>query len=180
MNRLSKPQEAIYYMSRFSEDSISNIAGDVFFDFPVSLEEAREAILSFLDKCEIMHTKFVNVNGEPEQKIDRTELYSDIPVCRFNDYNEYEEWANTEAKKPLKITERLYRLYLIDILGKIGLYCVVHHLISDASSFAFIGKYVGRYIKGEKDIPIYSYDEYLLTEEKYEKTKRYEKDKTIG
>ncbi len=174
---LSKPQEAIYYMSKFAESSIGNIAGDVFFHFDVSVDDAREAILDFLNKCDTMHTRIINIDGKPMQQIFRDYEYKNIPIIKFNAYEDYCCWAKEDAKKPININNCLYRIFLIDINGKIGLYSVTHHIISDATSFAYIGKYVTRYLKGERDIKIYPYSEYLESEKKYSETKRYEKDR---
>ena len=174
---LSKPQEAIYYLSRFNEDSITNIAGDVFFDFSVSVEAAKEAILDFLNKCDVMHTRIIHIDGKPMQKIWKNYNYSDIPVIRFENYEEYNLWAKEYAKRPIDINGCLYKIFLIDINGKIGLYSVTHHIISDATSFAYIGKYVTRYLKGEQDITIYPYYDYIQSEKLYETSKRYDKDR---
>jgi hypothetical protein len=88
---LSKPQEAIYYMSRFAEDGIANIAGDVFFNFTVSVEATRKAILNFLDKCDVMHTRIIHVDGKPLQRIVRDYDYINIPVLSFENYDKLME-----------------------------------------------------------------------------------------
>lgn len=179
MNRLSKPQEAIFYMSRYSSDSISNIAGDIFFDFHVSVAEAKEALSSFLNKCDTMHTRIEIVDGIPMQKIEMPSDDYVIPICKFYSQEEYLLWAKEEAKRPIDISGQLYRVYIIDISGNIGFYCVLHHIIGDGSSINFWGMYVCRYLQGERDIPIYSYSEYLATEDKYMESSRYSKDKTF-
>ncbi len=176
---LSKPQEAIYYMSRFSEDGIANIAGDVFFNFIVSIDDVKEAILDFLNKCDVMHTRIIHIDGKPVQQIFKDYDYNDIPLLKFKNYEDYCLWANQYAQIPIGIDGCLYKIFLIDIEGKIGLYCVIHHIISDATSFAYIGKYVTRYLKGERDIIIYPYYDYIQSEKEYETSKRYDKDQSF-
>ena len=68
MKKLSKPQEAIYYVSRYHRNSITNIAGDIFFKFSITIDEAEKAIKFFLDNCKIMHTKIVFENSGHRSK----------------------------------------------------------------------------------------------------------------
>ena len=72
---------------------------------------------------------------------------------------------------------QLYRFHIVKVDNQVGIFVVFHHLIGDASSLVFIGRCLGRYLNGEKDIPIYSYDEYIDAEIEYEKSARYIKDK---
>lgn len=178
MRRLSKPQENIYYTSMFYENSsVTNISGDVFWDFSVSLENLFEAVHFFLDNCKEMHTRIVLVNNIPMQIIQKDKDYLQIPVLKFESQKMYRDWVEEEYKKPISINDKLYRLYIVDVSGNLGIFCTIHHIISDATSFVSIGKNIGKYLRGERDIPMYSYDEYIETEELYEASKRHDRDK---
>ena len=152
MFELSEPQKAIYYMSMISEDAVTNIAGDIFFDFDISVAMAKETAVAFLEKCSEMHTKITVRNGVPFQYIDSVHIKAeDIEVKEFCTYCDYERWAQDDAYKPINIFGCLYRLYVINISGKVGFYCVTHHIINDASSFNLMASFACNYLSEKKN-----------------------------
>lgn len=180
MFNLSEPQKAIYYMSVASEDSTTNVAGDVFFDFEVSVEAARRTAEAFLNSCSIMHTRIFVRDGIPMQKIEEKYIAAeDIEVKEFDNYSQYEKWGRADAAKPINIYGCLYRLYVVKIGQKVGFYCVTHHIINDATSFNIMASFACDYLKENKLITIYPYTEYIKNEESYKFSKRYEKDKSF-
>ena len=99
MKKLSKPQEAIYYVSRRHENSITNISGDIFFNFLIKIEDAERAIHFFLDNCKIMHTRIVLEDGVPMQIIEQKNTKERIPVIEFGTKKEYFDWM--KKRNPL-------------------------------------------------------------------------------
>ena len=178
MKPLSKPQESIYYTAKFFKNSgVHNIAGDAFWKIPVTVKAVMEAIIFILKGFDIFHTRIVEVNGVPMQYIQKDDTDFEVPVLKFNSRQEYLTWVEQEQKRPIDIFGKLYKLAIVEVDGKIGAYCAIHHIIADATSFVLINNYLTRYLSGERDILMYQYDEYLETEETYKTSKRYEKDK---
>lgn len=177
MFELSEPQKAIYYMSMISEDAVTNIAGDIFFDFDISVAMAKETAVAFLEKCSEMHTKITVRNGVPFQYIDSVHIKAeDIEVKEFCTYCDYERWAQDDAYEPINIFGCLYRLYVINISGKVGFYCVTHHIINDASSFNLMASFACNYLSEKKNFELYPYTDYLEKEKAYKQSKRFEID----
>lgn len=178
MFNLSEPQKAVYYMAVASENSTTNVAGDVFFDFDVTIDAARETAAAFLNTCSIMHTRIFLCEGTPMQKTEEKHTAPiDIEVKEFIDNSEYDKWARADALKPIDIYGCLYRLYVIRIDNKVGFYCATHHIINDATSFNIMASFACEFLKEKKKKEIYPYTEYVNSEETYKQSKRYKKDK---
>lgn len=178
MRNLSKPQTAIYEMDRFGGGAVACIAGDLFFENDVSVEDIRNAVNALLRDCDIMRTRIVMQGVTPVQTIDEytPEIFE---LLKFKSENDYKMWARKEAQKGVDIFGKLYVFYVVEILGKTGLFLNMHHIIGDAWTMGILGDRLCGYIDGGEVKRIYSYCDYLDAENAYEQSGKYQKDKAF-
>ena len=116
-------------------------------------------------------------DGTASQKI--TEYAEqNIPVLRFESKAELDSYAEKYAKTPLDFYGNLCEVSIVVLPEQYGLLVKLHHIIGDAWTLSLLGTQFNRLMNGET-VEAYSYADYVQTEEKYLKSKRYERDKAF-
>ena len=173
---LSKPQQSVWNMEQYHGGAIANITGAVFFRESTELCELQEALNKTVEQNDSLRIRIRNRDGRPMQYISaysRTEF----EVRLFKEKSEFDTWLDSLAKTPFDICGDLYKVFLIQVAGRVGFVLHLHHLTADAWTLGLLTDTVVRNLKGETPDSINSYIDYLTTEQIYENSERLEKDK---
>ena len=183
---LTNPQKNIWYTEQFYKGSnIHNICGTAIINEVVNFNLLKEALLIFAQKNDVFRYKLKMQDNNVKQYISN-EVNTNIPFYEVKSYNELSHIREKIVSKPFQlINSFLYNFYIFKMPNNHGAFVVnVHHLISDAWSLGFLSREViriyGKLKNNEYDYneePIYSYTEYINSEEKYKNSERFKKDK---
>ena len=185
--QLTHPQKAIWYTEKmYSGTSIGNIAANLRLMGKVDYTLLEKAINVFIEKNDAARLRIVEVDGEPRQYVSEY-IYHKFDFYDFSgkEITELYKWDEEQTKIPLKIIDTdLFYFAIIKVSeNEGGFFVKFHHLISDAWTMSLLGNQVIEYYSAlkngkephEEEKP--SYTEYILSEEKYKKSKRFQKDK---
>ncbi|BFH13822.1 hypothetical protein J6TS7_53130 [Paenibacillus dendritiformis] len=152
----------------------------------INRELLQQAIQLVIQQNEAFRIKITQKNSEPMQYVDPY-VHKAIEFLDFSEYDEshVEEWLNLHNRKPLKLLHSdLYQFVILKINDEEYRYSFkVHHIASDGISMNLaINQITKNYVKltegtlsaGDEKKP---YTDYIDTEQDYEKSERYQKDK---
>ena len=185
MENLTSSQKSIWSVEQyFKGSSINNICGTAVFKEEIDFKKLEEAIEIVCSKHDIFKIRFKIEDGEIMQMIsDSNEC--NIEIIDVKDVDELKKKKEELAKKPFKIEENLlFKFYIFKFPnGKGAFMPSMHHLISDAWTIALIyNEIIETYsiLKQNKEIKkevVYSYTNYIKSEQEYQESEKFNKDK---
>lgn len=172
---LTKPQELIYNMEKFSGGSISVICGSMLVKGNKNLSEMKEAVNELYRLNDALRIRITETDKGVEQYIsDYSE--QNIKVLNFADKSELNAYAENYAKTPIDLYGDLCEINIVILPEWYGLIVKFHHIVGDAWSLSLIGNQFITLLTGETPIA-YSYADYVQSENNYLSSRRYDKDK---
>ena len=185
MGNLTNSQKSIWVTEQYyKESSINNICGTAIIDEQVDFEKLKESIQIVCQKHDNFWLKLKRENEKIKQLLsERKEIQIDI--INVEDSKELEKERNKIVRIPFKLeNSELFKFYIFKFKNGEGAFMLnIHHLISDAWTLAFIcNEIIKTYsaLKQNKEIEtkaIYSYIDYIKSEQDYIKSEKYQKDK---
>ena len=185
MGNLTNSQKSIWVTEQYYKgSSINNICGTAIIDEQVDFEKLKESIQIVCQKHDNFWLKLKRENEKIKQLLsERKEIQIDI--INVEDSKELEKERNKIVRIPFKLeNSELFKFYIFKFKNGEGAFMLnIHHLISDAWTLAFIcNEIIKTYsaLKQNKEIEtkaIYSYIDYIKSEQDYIKSEKYQKDK---
>ena len=183
---LTNPQKSIWVTEEFYKGtSIENIAGLTTIHEEIDFGKLKEAINIFTKNTESFRLKFVNENNQIKQYISDYEEMT-FEVVTVKSEKDVKKLGQEFASTPLEIFDSLmfkFKLFKFED-GHGGFIVVGHHLFVDAwacgivvSSVVKIYDMLKKGIKYENEL--FSYIDYIESEQEYMKSPKFEKDKTF-
>ncbi|MCI9063208.1 MAG: hypothetical protein HFJ17_01175, partial [Clostridia bacterium] len=183
---LTNPQKSIWYTEQFYKgSSVHNICGTSNINEELDFELLRKAMIIFMNQNDIFKFKFLFQDDNVKQyKSD--EINDNIPIYEIKNYDELDKMRQSIVSKPFDIFNSFaYNFYIFKMPNNHGAFIInIHHILADAWTLGFLSREVIRiYSKlksNEYDFneePIYSYTQYINSEEKYLNSERFKKDK---
>lgn len=184
---LTHPQKGIWYTEKLYPDtSINNIAATLRLKGDINYKILEKAINTIIKDNDSLRLRFVERNGTPYQYISKYEIIKiDYYDFSNSDLNSLYEWDTQQSQTPFTIVNSsLCYFTILKISGnETGIYCKLHHLISDGWSIVQIGNKILEYYDIlAKDMEVFSEDipsyvEYINSELSYEESDKFNKDK---
>lgn len=183
-NRLTTPQQNIWNLQKYySDTAIANQCGVVLYQEKKDILRLKAAIQTVIDNQTGLHLRFTEKKEVLQYVADKAQEHFD--ELEFENEEELDHYAEQFAKIPLGLADKkMYEFVLIHIkeTDRTGVLVKLSHLIADAWTFSILAKEVDiayRILSGEKDlIPVQAdYTDYVLAEENYKKSDKYEKDR---
>lgn len=173
---LSKPQQLIYDMEKFSGGAIAVICGSILCDGEIDLSLLRQSVNEIFRINDALRIRISEVDDRVCQNVME---YSEqeIEVLHFDNRKAFHAYAQDYAKVPLDLYGNLCESKIVLLPGQYGLLVKLHHMIGDAWTLALLGNQLHHILCG-KGVDAYSYTDYVENEKIYLQSKRYEKDKT--
>lgn len=113
-------------------------------------------------------------NGTKQVVLDYTK--QNFEVVYFKSKKEFSLYARNEAQQPIDLYGSLCNIKIVFVGNCYGLLVKLHHIVGDAWTMSLLAKQFLDVLEGGMPLA-YSYMDYLKSEEKYIKSKRYQKDK---
>ncbi|HEX2946424.1 MAG TPA: condensation domain-containing protein [Clostridia bacterium] len=184
---LTHPQKGIWYTEKmYPGTSIGNIAATLRIKGNVDYGLLERAVNLFIEKNDAARLRVIEENDEPKLYISEY-TYHKLDLYDFQDkeLTDLYYWEDEQAKKPFDLIDsELVHFDLIKVNDSDGgFYAKMHHLVSDAWTMSLLGNQVIEYytaLKNGEEIPngmIPSYCDFILSEEEYFKSDRFNKDK---
>lgn len=185
MEKLTNSQKSIWVIEQYYNGSTANnICGSAIIEEQINIAMLKKAVEIVCKKHDNFKLQFKVEDGEVKQEVlEKNEpQIEDISV-------ENEEQLKRETEKivrtPFKLEQSyLYKFYIFKFKdGKGGFMLNIHHIIADAWTLAFIcNEIIEIYSKIKKNESIetkaiYSYLEYINSEQQYLNSEKYQKDK---
>ena len=186
MRELTSPQKSIWVTEQYYKgSSVNNICGFALIEEHIDFEKLEQAIQIVCQKHDNFWLKLKIEEGQVKQVLSQRKKV-EIDTIVFDSLKELKETANNIARTPFNIEKsELFKFYIFKLKnGKGGFMPSIHHLISDAWTIALISNEV---IKTYSDLKkaqeietkaIYSYIDYIKSEQEYLNSEKYQKDKT--
>ena len=174
---ITKPQKLIYDMEKYAGGAISVICGGMLICGKKEISEMQRAVNELYRLNDALRIRIIESGGTVRQEITEYAEKS-IPVLRFENKAELDAYAEKYAKTPLNLDGDLCKINVVAMPGQYGLLVKLHHIIGDAWTLSLLGTQFNRLMNGET-VEAFSYAEYVQTEGKYLKSKRYERDKAF-
>ncbi len=178
---LTTPQKNIWNLQKYYEDTaIGNLCGAIFFKEQHDSNLLKEALYQIIDSQSGMCLRF-HENEEPVQYICKEK--EPIQVMNFETVDEFNDYAEDFAKKPVGLADRaMYRFVVFQAGERSGVLAVLSHLISDAWTFGIMANQLEKAYRNladgtDNEICNADYTEYVQAEKKYFASERYKKDK---
>ncbi len=184
---LTNPQQSIYLTEEYYKGTnINNIAGTLTIEQPVQFNQLILAIKQLIkqnDGCRIM------ISNEEQEVKQYIAPYQDfqIEIIDVSSEKELSELARKITAKPFELYNSfLFRFVLYRFPDNHGGFVVnMHHLIADSWTLGIVVNEImeiySSYLKQEeyqeKDATLYSYTNYIASEQEYKKSDKYQKDK---
>ncbi|EHQ60674.1 fusaricidin synthetase, partial [Paenibacillus dendritiformis C454] len=184
---LTHAQQRIWYTELlYPNTTTCMLSGTITIRGNINLELLEQAIQLVIQQNEAFRIKIMQKNSEPMQYVDPY-VHKAIEFLDFSEYDEshVEEWLNLHNRKPIKLLHSdLYQFVILKINNEEYRYSFkVHHIISDGISMNLaINQISENYVRltegilsaGDEKKP---YTDYIDTEQDYERSERYQKDK---
>ncbi|MCY9621560.1 condensation domain-containing protein, partial [Paenibacillus thiaminolyticus] len=184
---LTHAQQRIWYTELlYPNTTTCMLSGTITIRGKINRELLEQAIQLVIQQNEAFRIKITQKNSEPMQYVDPY-VHKPIDFLDFSEYDELhiEEWLNLHNRKPIKLLHSdLYQFVILKINDEEYRYSFkVHHIVSDGISMNLaINQITENYVKltegtlsaGDEKQP---YTDYIDTEQDYEKSERYQKDK---
>ena len=181
---LTNSQKNIWNLDLYySNTTINNICGIVTFEKKIDFDILKKSILTFVENHDSFRTKFI-LKDVLKQYIDDFKPFT-INLIHVNNQGDLTKLtSNLVNKKINPLEDSLFEFVLFDFPNGTGGFIVnAHHLISDSWTFGIISKEIVSLYNNfiENIIPDYSsnysYTDYIIAENNYFNSKRYENDK---
>ena len=185
MGNLTNAQKSIWVTEQYyMGSSVNNICGTAVIQEKVDFEKLEEAIRIVCQKHDNFWLEIRLKDGNVEQVLSERE---NIQICTINIASEKE--LEKEREKIVRTTfklenSKLFKFYIFKFTDGKGAFMLnIHHLTSDAWTLALIcNDIIKNYsaLKQNKEIEtkaIYSYIDYIKSEQEYQKSEKFNKDK---
>lgn len=174
---LSKPQKLICDMEKFSGGAISVICGCMLTSRKTDITEVKRAINEIYRLNNALRIRIFEHSGAVSQEIAEY-CEQDVDVLHFESKSELDAYGETIAKTPIDLSGSLCDMKIAILPDQYGVIIKLHHLVGDAWTVSLICNQLSALLSGE--IPeAYSYKDYIVAEQTYISSKRYEKDKAF-
>ena len=185
MGNLTSSQKSIWVTEQYYKgSSVNNISGFALMEEQIDFEKLEKAIQIICQKHDNFWLKLKIEDGEVRQVLSQRKKV-EIDTIVFDSLKELKETAKKIARTPFNVEKsELFKFYIFKLKnGKGGFMPSIHHLISDAWTIALISNEV---IKAYSDLKhnqeveteaIYSYIDYIKSEQEYLQSEKYQKDK---
>ena len=186
MYELTNPQKSIWLTEQYFQDTtINNICGSLIIKQNTDLNLLNTAINLFIQNNDSFQLRFKQTKENLLQYFAKDENYN-FEILPIEKENQIEEFAKKMVNNKIDLfNSRIFDFKLFKLSSGFGGFIVnVHHIISDAATFSFIGTEIvqiySQLLKNEKISPKnYSYIDFIHSEEEYLKSSRFEKDKAF-
>lgn len=182
MYELSYPQKSIFLTDQFYGDKhISIISGWCMIKEKINYSKLNDALNKLVKENDAYRITFVEENSEIKQ-IFKEYSYTEYEKLKIKDINELREYLKNITFDVLGGTPVKLATFE-DEEGNGGFICSIHHSISDAWSMAFLIESVLKYYyaalnnQNEENTKLYSYIDFLNSENEYLNSNKYIKDK---
>lgn len=185
MGNLTNAQKSIWVTEQYYlGSSINNICGTAVIQEKVNFKKLKEAIKIVCQKHDNFWLQFESEDGKIKQVLSERQ---DVQIGTINIATEEE--LEKEREKIVRTTfklekSKLFNFYIFKFTDGRGAFMLnIHHLISDAWTLALIcNEIIKTYseLKQNKEIEtkaIYSYIDYIKSEQEYQKSEKFAKDK---
>ncbi len=179
---LSIPQKNIWNLQTFYGDTaVANICGAVIFKDARDTDLMEKALNKVIKNQTALRLHFIERFGDVKQYVAEY-TYVNIPVKQFKNEAEFENYASKCAVTPIGLLDRnMYRFEIVCICGKVGVLVALSHLISDAWTFSLLVREMDKAYQGlvgneTENEKAFDYITYVMTEENYFHSEKYEKD----
>ncbi len=174
---LTKPQQLIYDMEKFSGGAIAMICGSMLCDGNKDIYVLRQSVNEIYRINDALRIRVSETDGSLHQKVLE---YSEqkIEVLYFGNRQELDTYAKDYAKIPFDLYGKLCEIKIVVLPGQYGLLAKLHHIVGDAWTLALLGTQFHDILGGKK-VEAYSYIDFVENEKAYLQSKRYEKDKVF-
>ena len=126
---LTIPQENIWNLQKYYENTaISNICGTIFYKSAKNIELLKKSLNIVISRQAGLRLRFVEDGGTPKQYVEK---YSpaDIPVRRFENMEQLEQYVRVAAKTPVRLLNNvMYRFEIVCVGTEAGILAILNHL----------------------------------------------------
>ena len=184
MEKLTNSQESIWVTEQYYKgSSINTICGTAIIEEKVDFKKLKKAMEIVYEKHDSYKLRVKIENGEVQQVLSNDKIK--IDTINISNTKELEKERKKIISKPFKVeNSELFKFYIIKFEnGEGGFILDVHHLISDAWTLALsCNEIIKTYsdLQQNKEIEtkaIYSYIDYIKSEQEYIKSEKFQKDK---
>ena len=172
---LTKPQELIYSMEKYTGGAIAVICGSILLHGEKPVDELQRAANALYRMNDALRLRMREDDGEVAQTAAEFAPQT-FAVLSFQSRAALAAYAADYAKIPLDFHGSLCEMQIVQLPGQCGLLVKLHHIVGDAWTMTLLGTQFGRLLRGET-VEAYSYADYAASEGAYLQSKRYEKDK---
>lgn len=176
MYSLTKPQQSIYSMEKFSGSSVSVICGSMLIKTSKTVSEMTKAVQEIYRLNDALRIRLTEQKGHTLQYIADYQQ-QDITVLQFNTKEELDSYSTAFTKVPFDLSASLCDIRVIILPEKAGILVKLHHLVGDAWTIALIGTHFQKLLNHEI-VEVFSYTDFIQTEKAYLESTKYQKDKT--
>ena len=182
---LTNPQKSIWVTEQFyTGSSINNICGTAVINEEVDFTLLEKAVLFVLNQNDIFKIKFSIENGKIQQYISDN-INSNIIYYSVNNYEELDKIRKDIVSTPLNLLDsHTYNFYIFKLSNNHGAFMLnIHHILADSWTLGFISREIVKLYSKLKNnrfipqLPIYTYEEYIQSEQAYLNSEKYQKDK---
>ena len=173
--RLTKPQRLVYDMEKYVGGSISVICGCFLMPVLYDVEVLKNAVNELFRLNDALRIRIVESGKETTQYIEEYRPI-DVEVLHFENKEEFDSYAEKLAKIPLNFAGELCEIRVIMLPDQCGILAKTHHMVSDAWTLTLIANQFYSFVNGEEK-KVYSYEEYIQSEDEYLQGKRYQKNR---
>lgn len=181
--RLTIPQENIWIMEKFIEDSnVNNILGLLTIPKKLDVEILKQAIQNVIKQNEVYKTRIIEEAGKAYQYFTTEETKDNIEVCSAKNQEELDRMLNKINEKRFSILKsKLYEFSIIEENQNTHICMKMHHIISDAWTLGQVVEQIKKsYVSIQKNENLdlkESYVKYINKNEMYVTSEKYQKDK---
>ena len=183
MEKLTNSQKSIWVTEQFYRgSSVNTICGSAIIDEKIDFENLEKSIQIVCKKHDNFKLRLKIKDGEVYQDIVEENTY--VETIKVTDEKEFENFRNRTIKVPIDLNSQLFKFYIFKFENGKGAFMLnIHHLISDGWTLALIcNDIIKTYsaLINNQEIEtkaIYSYIDYINSEKEYLNSEKYEKDK---
>lgn len=186
--RLSESQKSIWYLEKaYPGTSLNIVAGTLRLKGEIDYPALEKALNIFVKKSDAMRLRIIEADGEAAQYVTEYRAF-DVDYFDFSKgggLNDLFAWDEGVTRTPFNIVEnQLFYCAVFKVSeDEGGFYMKMHHLISDAWTMGLMTRQVIDFyskIKSGRPVdesPNPSFIDHLHSNEEYERSDRFEKDK---
>ena len=185
MGNLTNSQKSIWVTEQYYKgSSVNNICGSAIIEEQIDFEKLKKAVEIVNKKHDNFRLQIKIEDGEVEQVLSEKKD-TKIDIINVATPKELEKETQKIVRTPFKLEDsELYKFYIFKFEnGQGGFMLNIHHLIADAWTLAFISNdIIKTYSELKQGKPveteaIYSYIDYIQSEQEYLESEKYQKDK---